>query len=262
MRWIVGCGSLLTFLCLSEAFTYLPKHVRPTFCINLSSAPLEGTGPDIVQSPVLRQVWPTLQRYREQYGHPNIPLGTWEGKQCQVLRRLQLQQKLTPEEVQLLEGIDFRFHSLDDIYHQVDFDEFMQKLHKYASDNDGDLSPPKKYVPDPELGAWVTGLRRLGPTKVDPAHVQQLNDLGFSWTSTRACGSDFMQRYRSLTDQIKIRGVENVLQDIEVQKWVQAQRNVHARNAMSETRQLYMETLFGSEWMTRDLPSFTSPDIN
>jgi hypothetical protein len=56
------------------------------------------------------------------------------------------------------------------------FDDFVQRLISYAAQHDGDVSPPKKYPADPELGAWVTAVRRLHTTgQVKAAHVTTLD---------------------------------------------------------------------------------------
>ena len=58
---------------------------------------------------------------------------------------------------------------------------------------------PKKYEPDPELGAWVTMLRRLHKTDHLPQiQIDKLNALEFEWISTRKCGSSFMKKYREV----------------------------------------------------------------
>jgi len=206
----------------------------------------EENSPSSIQSPVLRQVYPALLEHKRQYGNPNIPLGTSEGRQCQTLRRLHIQQKLTDDEVLLLENLGFLFHSLEQVYETGDFDDLYQRLLKYLQET-GDVSPPKKYPADPELGAWVTGIRRLGPNKVQPEHVDKLNDISFQWTSNRKCGSAFMKQYRQIQERLAAEG-DSVLEDADIQKWIQAQREAAPR--MSETRKHYMERLLGRDWIS------------
>jgi hypothetical protein len=248
------------------------------------SAEVEEALPDFLSSPVLRQVYPHLMEYKKLNGHVNIPLGSSAGRQCQTLRRLQLQQKLTDQEVELLSQLQFRFTSLDDVYYQVPFEEMFQRLLDYEQQHPGTgFQIPKKYPSDPELGAWVTGIRRLAPNltadqneesestppptgRIHPDHVERLNAIGFTWKSDRKCGSKFMQFYRELHQRIQdetqkqTRDVlgndedahrENarlqVLQDPSVQTWIAAQRETFYRGTMSETRQHYMNSLVGDE---------------
>ena len=204
---------------------------------------------DNIQSPVLKQVYPLMLDYVDRYGHPNIPLKTEGGRQCVVLRRLHTQQKLSDGDVELLDSLHFTWHSLEDVYeaNKDRFDEFLNKLQSYAQENDGDLSPPKKYAADPELGAWVTGIRRLKMVDaVDPSHVDALDALGFLWVSPRSCGSKFMQQYRGIQERISKGEGNGVWSDPTIVKWVYAQQQAD----LSGTRKHYMAQLLGPDWQS------------
>lgn len=134
---------------------------------------------------------------------------------------------------------DFTWHSLEDVYEKHDFEPLFQRLLEYG----GDHSPPKKYLPDPELGAWVTALRRLYKiNQVDPSHVKQLDAIGFSWISPRQCGSKFMMFYRNLlaTEMIPLEHPDDA-----TLQWIRAQQASH--ETLSQTRQQYMRELLGRE---------------
>ena len=60
---------------------------------------------------------------------------------------------LTEDEATLLNELGFRFHSLEDVYYECDFDEMLFKLTLYYKEFQT-YQIPKKYEPDPELG-WV-----------------------------------------------------------------------------------------------------------
>lgn len=202
--------------------------------------------PDKIVSPVLRKVYPQLLSYVEQYGHPNIPLNTTGGRSCATLRRLYEQDKLLASDVQLLETLGFVLYRLEDVYElrKEEFDIFYNKLIAYGRD----FSPPKKYPDDPELGAWVTALRRLyRVNEVDPVHVQALDAIGFSWTSPRQCGSEFMKLYRSLKDEKSIETWDSG--DL---KWIQAVQK--QAETLSHTRQQYMMELLGEDWQSWSPP--------
>ena len=203
----------------------------------------------IITSPVLQQVYPEILKYMEEYGHPNIPLGSKEGRSCQVLRRLHIQNKLTPEEVEWLDSMGFTWHSMEDVYKYADFDEMFQRLIDYeARHPESNFQIPKKCKEDPELGAWVTGIRRLGPDGVNPAHERRLNSIGFAWKSTRQCGSKFMEQYRLLVERVDKEGRETVMMEEKTIKWIQAQQEALKRGSLSQTRVHYMGQLFGEDW--------------
>jgi hypothetical protein len=170
------------------AFSVLPNKARSPprkgFSLSLSSVDSTDQVDAIVAShPVLQKVYPALLKHIELYGHPNIPLGSPEGKACETLRRVQL----PPAVVNLLDGLNFRWESLENAYDTSDFDTLFQRLHDYSARYN--TSPPKKYATDPELGAWVTALRRIGPTGVAAEHVQRLEQINFEWQTTqRKCG--------------------------------------------------------------------------
>lgn len=209
--------------------------------INLRQFPENSS----IQHPVLRNLYEKMMQYKAEYGHPNIPLP--EGKGLETLRRLHIQNKLLESEVKVLESIGFRFHSLEDVYDYADFDDMFQKLLLYR-DQFGDVSPPKKYNYDPELGAWVTGIRRRGQDNIRDDHLERLNSIDFQWNSPRKCGSSFMQQYRTILE-MKEKGVVNVLDDQAVRKWVAAMQKAN----LSETRHHYMTTLIGDGWIQMKL---------
>eukprot|EP00934_Nitzschia_sp_Nitz4_P008549 Nitzschia sp. Nitz4//scaffold6_size259037//127683//128396//NITZ4_001076-RA/size259037-processed-gene-0.74-mRNA-1//-1//CDS//3329556899//8539//frame0 len=203
----------------------------------------------IPTTPILQRVQPKILEYFQQYGHPNIPLGTAEGRQCNALRRLKVQQKLAPEEEAWLEGMGFTWHSYEDVYQQGDFDELFAKLMEYEARHPGsNFQIPKKCKEDPELGAWVTGIRRLGEQGVVADHRDRLNAVGFAWKSARKCGSQFMGRWRALRDRIEKEGLDAVLQDPRTMPWLKLQQEALEQKAMSHTREHYMVQLFGENW--------------
>jgi hypothetical protein len=247
-------------------------------------------------SPVLQQVYSSLLQHVTEFGNPNIPLGTSAGRQCQTLRRLHIQQKLTALEVQALDDLGFYWHTLEDVYYTADFDDLLQRLKNYqkgmmmlekknSDDEQVDLFPPKKYPADPELGAWVTGIRRVGRDGVSPEHLQALErelEVSFAWVSQRRCGSKFMQQYRALLQRLadindndeehsndddddgagsnnnakkKTMKRSALWREEPIQQWVYAQRETAARGGLSETRLHYMETLLGEDWRTVDMNS-------
>lgn len=234
-------------------------NTNPSFGSRLNYAPGsdQDFGPEIAKltesftSPVLKNNCGELLTWMGRYGHPNIPLKNDGGNACQVLRRLHVQQKLTDVEVEWLEDIGFRFHSIEDVYRFADFDEMLARLLAYEEARpDNNFQVPKKCPEDPELGAWVTGIRRFGSDGVNPDHERRLCEIGFAWQSTRKCGSKFMMRFRDYTKQVEAEGSDTVLEDPETIPWIKAQQQALKKGTLSQTRVEYMGQLFGDTWTT------------
>lgn len=241
---------LLSWLKLSQSFIVLVKQRTSSRNWKHSSrldAKAEDAEKIVAAHPVLLKVYSAMIDYKEMYGHPNIPLGCKEGKQCETLRRLQIQGKLSAKIVDFLTDLGFRWHSLEDVYETSNFDDLYDRLIAYRNE-EGGVSPPKKYPADPELGAWVTGIRRLGPNKVLPEHVTRLNAIHFEWISSRKCGSAFMEQYRNIKELIDGGELGMWTEDKKVQRWVRAQQDAFSRGALSDTRNHYMQTLLGEHW--------------
>ncbi|KAL3787024.1 hypothetical protein HJC23_010641 [Cyclotella cryptica] len=232
---------------------------RPTTLIFLSSSPSNDVNepsilPTVVTSPVLTAVYPALLAHISTHGHPNIPLGSADGKRCKTLRRLAFQNKITTDEMTHLTELGFRFHSLEDVYHECDFDEMMVKLRTYHEEF-GTFQIPKKYEEDPELGAWVTMVRRLYRTGELPLdQVEKMEEIQFEWVSTRKCGSSFMSRYREVLERLNGAvedglEVEDVLsEEEELRKWIYAQKCAYENGKLSDSRIQYMNDLPGIDW--------------
>jgi hypothetical protein len=211
--------------------------------------------PSFIESPVLQELYSDMIQWSDRYGHPNIPLKNPGGKLCLTVRRMHIQNKLLPTEVEWLSSIGFIFHSLEEVYKYAAFDEMLSRLVAYElSHPDSDFQVPKKCPEDPELGAWVTGLRRLGPDGVNPHHERQLNDIGFKWISSKQCGSKFMLKYRELVEQVEVDGLDAVLDHPETVPWITAQQEALKRGKLSQTRVHYMGLLFGDMWTTIGTP--------
>ena len=199
--------------------------------------------PDFVAAEVLRQVYPDLMESIAEYGHPNIPLGTTAGKQCKTLRRLAFQNKLAAEEEKLLDGMGFRWNSFEDVYEEADFDDCLSRLVEYERVQKTGYQIPKKCREDPELGAWVTMIRRIGREGIEDGRRERLDNIGFAWVSTRKCGSSFMTNYRQVRDAIASSDVDAVRQNEDMMKWLRAQSEAAEKGNLSSDRIEFLDKL-------------------
>lgn len=198
---------LLLVLLMGRALSFHPQHYPAVSmkykrsCAKVSSAKSSDDIIASIDAPLLEQLYPKLVEHKEKYGNCNIPLGSKDGRACYSLRRMHVQSKLSEHDVELLKNIGFRF-TFDDIFPDMDFDEMLGKLLKYNEENPEveAFQIPKKYKPDPELGAWVTAVRRIGREKIGEKEREKLDSVGFAWISTRKCGSKFMAGYRDLKE--------------------------------------------------------------
>lgn len=253
----------------ASAFGAAPRHVtavRPSPCsgrgrcsLDYASGALPSESeaslvPSFISSPVLAQLYPALVIHKAKYGNPNIPLGSIEGKKCATLRRLHFNNKLSTEEEACLTDIGFRFRSFEDVYHENDFDEMLEKLRAYHA-KFRTYQIPKKYEPDPELGAWVTMLRRLHKQhEVPRAQIHALDAVGFEWQSTRKCGSAFMAAYRDTLSRLTgLTASGGNVRDFlranpETVRWIKAQRWANDKGKLPPSRVQYMHDLPGIDW--------------
>ena len=157
---------------------------------------------------------------------------------------------MSPDEVNLLTDLGFRFNSFEDVYTECDFDEMLEKLKRYHAEYKT-YQIPKKYQIDPELGAWVTMLRRLYRTNDLPEdEVKKMDDIDFEWISTRKCGSAFMSGYREVLEKLNgAADVEKLVkEDVEMRKWFHAQKCAYENGKLSESRAQYLNDLPGIDW--------------
>eukprot|EP00547_Thalassionema_nitzschioides_P007769 CAMPEP_0194223300 /NCGR_PEP_ID=MMETSP0156-20130528/34791_1 /TAXON_ID=33649 /ORGANISM="Thalassionema nitzschioides, Strain L26-B" /LENGTH=250 /DNA_ID=CAMNT_0038954379 /DNA_START=40 /DNA_END=792 /DNA_ORIENTATION=+ len=184
----------------------------------------------------VRELYPQLVAWKQEHGHPNIPLGVDGGRECQMIRELHTQQKnLTKVEVELLEQLGFEFHNCEEqLYWNNDFDDMLWRL----SVNDNTF--------DPELEAWISGIRKLGKDRIRPEHALLLAYNNFSWEEEKKDESSFMTRYREIRENAKLYG-RAFLHDPEIQQWIHKQEALKKEGLLSDSQYNYVLKLIGSK---------------
>jgi hypothetical protein len=223
-----------------------------------------GGVPEFITSPVLQQVYPSLIKHIKQYGNPNIPLGSIDGRNCKTIRRLAFEKKLTEQEMELLKEMNFRFNNFEDVYEEADFNDCFERLLKYEEQNKNRFQIPKKYPQDPELGAWVTMIRRLGRDNIEVERRIKLDEIGFVWVSSRKCGSSFMKNYRPIKEKLEAcarmnqesgkwevvnkEGIQTIMQEEQTRKWLKAQSDAAKVGNLAQARCDFLDQLPGVDW--------------
>eukprot|EP00640_Fibrocapsa_japonica_P002751 CAMPEP_0113944520 /NCGR_PEP_ID=MMETSP1339-20121228/34471_1 /TAXON_ID=94617 /ORGANISM="Fibrocapsa japonica" /LENGTH=246 /DNA_ID=CAMNT_0000949747 /DNA_START=184 /DNA_END=921 /DNA_ORIENTATION=+ /assembly_acc=CAM_ASM_000762 len=208
------------------------------------SADIAGVEASAPQHPVLVGAWSGLLEHYNQYGHANIPLGSANGKRCKALRRLHHEGKLPLTDYELLCNLKFTFDSYTFDSNASNFETLFPRLLKYEEREKNNFQIPKKYNPDPELGAWVAYIRRIGRDNIDQSCRDALDDVNFAWVSTRKCGSSFMKNWRRIMETCKdCNGATNLILTQDDLRWLRAQAETHLLGKLSEQRIAYMNQL-------------------
>uniref|UniRef100_A0A7S1FPT5 Helicase-associated domain-containing protein n=1 Tax=Corethron hystrix TaxID=216773 RepID=A0A7S1FPT5_9STRA len=211
----------------------------------MSSSPHTDIDPLNLPAPdhlMLAQALPYMVDFFEEYGHANIPLGSVDGRRCSTLRRLHHAGKLSPTDHHILSNLNFQFDAFTFDPEEIDFFSLLNRLLKYNNFTNANFQIPKKYAPDPQLGAFVAYVRRMGRDGLDPSWVEALESVNFVWKSLRKCGSSFLVNWRRISE--KYEGLDEVPDlNEEDERWVQAQASSFLKGNLSDHRAEYMDRL-------------------
>ncbi len=129
------------------------------------------------------EVWETmfgaLVRYKNKYGHCNVPqtwpdnpaLATWVNEQRKRKRR----NRLSVERMQRLEALGFTWEPLEGGWEGM-FTALVEYKNKH-----GDCNVPVDWPENPALARWVYRQRKSKNKRMSPEQIQRLDDLGFAW---------------------------------------------------------------------------------
>jgi len=178
-----------------------------------------------------------LRSWRGEIGHADVPLGSALGRWVYAQRRMRADGRMPEERVAALEALGFRWRLDPD---DMPWEEMVERFTAFYAAN-GHGRVPKKYVPDPLLGAWVALSRRRNALLSD-ASREQLTAAGFDWAPppSARCGSQFMLGFRAWVEA-KRTGDETDA------KWEAAQRAARRKGMLSDVRVEYLDGA-GFEW--------------
>ena len=102
---------------------------------------------------------------------------------------------------------------------------------------------------DPLLGGFVAAVRR-NPADLPAEKRAELDEIGFLWVVTRACGSAWMATYRQLKDFYETNGHTDVARELgdehALSKWCAAMAESQQSGDLSPKRAAYLsEVRFG-----------------
>ncbi len=173
-----------------------------------------------------------LLQYSKENGNTKVPrehpkLGTW----VVIQRRQRALNRLTEERIQLLESIDFTWHSKDELWN-----ENYLKLKEYIKVN-GHSKVPNNY---PVIGSWVcTQRKEKRSSRMSLDRIQMLNEIEFTWDPAEEEWQDY---YSKLKKYIKQNGHANVPNRYpEIGAWVSRQRESKKRGRLIQEHVLLLE---------------------
>ena len=195
----------------------------------------------------LEEMFTRLGRFKERFGHCNVPdkweedpqLANWIGRQ----RQLGKQGHLPGERRQRLDALGF-----DCDPKKAGWEEMFARLVQ-VKERAGHCNVPQKWLEDPQLGSWVGHQRELGKRGRPPAGFRQrLDGLGFEWDPRVALWEEMFTRLVQFKERA---GHCNVSQkwreDPQLGTWVSVQRRVRKQDKLSRERIRRLAAI-GFEW--------------
>ena len=165
---------------------------------------------------------------------------------CAEQRRLHASGALPTARRAALDGLGLSWRAPSDVDDPAEAWEAMcARLRAYQREHQN-TDVPKKFKPAPRLGGWVAAVRRCRAA-LSEAHVAELEEIGFEWTSSRKCGSAFQDSLRRLrafwaehghTDVHRVLGAED-----ELSLWCESQRAAWRDGRLSPKRSAPLEEL-------------------
>jgi hypothetical protein len=121
-----------------------------------------------------------LTKYKQQFGHCNVPQGSKRNTQLanwvHRQRKLFKSKSLSEERITQLNRIGFTWEMDNDAW-KARYDELCEYRREF-----GDCNVSRTYKANPKLGKWVNGQRMLFKTKsLKKNRIAKLDEIGFTW---------------------------------------------------------------------------------
>jgi hypothetical protein len=192
-----------------------------------------------------------LQRFKAIHGHTDVPL-VWRADQplsrwVRTQRERHLEGRLSPERIELLEKLAFRWTQLS--HHEEAWKAQFTRLLAFKKRH-GHARVPQNFKPDIKLGRWVNQQRihkRRGT--LSRARAIKLGKTGFMWDPLEAARFEFFDK---LCHYRKIHGHPHVPnrwpKDVRLARWVETQRRRRKQGKL-EGRRVKLLKGIGFHWI-------------
>ena len=180
--------------------------------------------------------------WKEEYGDLEVPnraiyhgvkLGSWLGDLRKVRRGIGKKRlDLTQEQIERLDAIGMRWDNSWDLAWEKGFSELQEYRNHFGS-----CEVPCGYLSEEgyKLGVWCTKQREnyKKPGKLTEERIRRLEELGFSWSQSRA--NDWDECYEAVKAYYLREGTLNMPQDYKagrvwLNKWLNEQRQIMLGN--------------------------------
>jgi hypothetical protein len=192
-----------------------------------------------------------LKRYKERFGHCNVPsnwkenpqLGMWVNNQ----RALQGRGQLSADRKTLLDELGFDWNVRKSTWEKmiVELTRFKQRF--------SHCNVPAGWVENPDLGQWMQTQRRLNyEGKLSSERKALLAELGFVWNAREAAWEVMFLELKRYRDQYGHCDVPQKLEtNPQLGQWVSAQRTRQKEGTLSPEKEARLNAL-GFAWDARD----------
>jgi uncharacterized protein (DUF2384 family) len=191
-----------------------------------------------------------LHRYKERFGHCNVPrpkkeksqLGAWVGKQ----RALQNKEMLSSARKARLDALGFAWEPL-----VSKWDAMLGELRGFK-DEHSDCNVPVRWEKNPKLGEWVDVQRQFEKTgRLSPLRKARLDDAGFVWDPFDSAWETMfteLQRYREQFGDLNVPAKCEANPPLGI--WAHNQRRKQKTRRLSPERKARLDEA-GFAWETR-----------
>jgi hypothetical protein len=195
----------------------------------------------------LEEMFARLVRFKERFGHCNVPnkweedteLAHWVGNQRQLKKR----NSLSSDRIRRLDALGFEWDPKN-----AAWEEMFSRLVEYQK-HAGNCRVPQQWPEDQHLANWVgTQRQRKKYGHLSPDQIQRLDALGFEWNARTALWEeifDRLVRYKARFHDCNI--PIDWEEDPQLARWVFTQRRSNRLGQLSFDRRQRLDAL-GFEW--------------
>jgi superfamily II DNA or RNA helicase len=177
-----------------------------------------------------------LKKFKQQYGHCNVPEGYKNNRQLanwvNMQRRDYKKDALIQERINLLEKIGFFFEPLNETWKKR-YEELKKFKKKY-----GHCNVPHKYKDNPRLGGWVVQQRKFCKKNfLTEERLGLLKKLNFSFNALNAAWDKKHEELKKFKKKYSHCNVPRKYKDNpQLSAWVSRQRVAYYKNSLPEGR--------------------------